>query len=242
MTNSQQTALKESALKCPACGSFFRSEDVDAARGFLTCSYCRALVPFSQGPSRQPVASNARPLVPLPPRFTLDEELRGVRITRRWFSAKFVFFAFFCVVWNGFLIGWYSMAAAGGMPLVAALVPILHVGVGAWLSYFTLAGFLNTTTIQVRPNEISVHHGPLPWPNNTSLDPTSIDQLYCKERIHNGKNGTTTSYEVWVAMTNGTSKKILSGLDDAEQALFVEQRIERALDLVDRPMSQELRR
>lgn len=229
-------------LKCPACGSFFRSEDLDTARGVLTCRFCRALTLFRAPPSASP-GLVARPEVPLPQRITLeDAHGGGIVIRRRWFQASFVFFAVFCAIWFGFLAVWYTVTLGSGAPIVFSLFPLVHVAVGLGLGYFTLAGFLNTTTIDVRDETVAVRHGPIPWRGVPALPSSRITQLYCKERIHRGKNGTTTSYEVWAALDEGQPKKLVSGLNEPEQALFIEQRIERALGLADRPMPAELQR
>jgi len=229
-------------LKCPACGSFFRSEDLDTARGVLTCRYCRALTLFRAPPSATP-GFVARPEVPLPQRVTLEDTLGGgIVIRRRWFQGSFVFLAVFCTIWFGFLAVWYTVTLKSGAPILFSLFPVVHVVVGLFLGYFTLAGFLNTTTIAAGDEKLAVRHGPIPWRGVPELAASRITQLYCKERIHRGKNSSTTSYEVWAALDEGQPRKLVSRLSEPEQALFIEQRIEKALGLADRPMPAELPR
>lgn len=228
------------ALTCPQCGSSYRAEDLDAARGVLTCRYCRSLTLFRGTPASDPV-QRPRPAVELPRRFTVEDGLQGLVIRRRWFQPSFVFLAGFCVIWNGFLFAWYSFAGPEA-PLLVLVFPALHVALGLGLTYFTLAGFLNTTTIQVGADSIQVRHAPLPWPGVAHIPAMRVTQLFCKERIHRGKNGSRSTYEVWAVLDDGPTKKLVSGLDEPDQALFVEQRVEKALGLADRPMPGELPR
>jgi hypothetical protein len=230
------------ALKCPSCGSFFRAGDLDAARGVLTCRFCRVLTLFST-PSSAPSGPPPRGEVALPARFTIEERADGgLAIHRRWFRPQFLFLLGFCVIWFGALSVFYAGILASGAPGFAALFPLLHVGIGLWIAYFTLAGLFNTSTITVHDETLSVRHGPLPWRGVPAVPAARITQLYCKQRIHHGKNGTTTTYEVWIARDEGGALKLVSGLDDPDQALFVEQRVEKALGLSNLPMPGELPR
>jgi len=227
--------------KCPSCGSHFRAEDFDPARGVLSCPHCRALLLVSG--ARDPASPpRVRPEVPLPARFALEELASGIEIRRRWFQPSFLFLAFFCVAWDGFLVFWYSLVLREGMPWILVVFPIAHLAVGVGLTYFTLAGFLNTTTIAVGSEELRIRHAPLPWPGVRRLAAQDVEQLYCKERVHRGKNSATTTYEVWAALRGRPARKLVAGLPEAEQALFLEQRIERALGLADMPVPSELPR
>lgn len=229
------------ALKCPSCNGALRAEDLDEARGFAKCSYCRALVSL---PASAAAAEGFKPRreVPLPPRIALADTADGIEIRLRWFTPLFVFLAFFCITWNSFLVFWYSIAFAGGTPWIMKVFPLAHVAVGVGLTYFTLAGFLNTTSVRVENGRLSVAHGPLPWKGNREFDGQDIAQLYCKERVHHNKNGTSTSYELWAVRKDGASFKLLGAGSDSEQSLFLEQHLERALKLKDSPVQGELSR
>lgn len=228
-------------LKCAACASNLRAQDFEPTRGLATCSYCGALMTFAT-PSAADERTPSRPEVPLPPKVRVTKTERGIELTRRWFSPVVVFLLFFCVAWDGFLVFWYSMAFVEGAPWIMVLFPVLHVAVGAALTYSTLAGLLNSTRISIGRRELEVRHGPIPWRGNRTLGRDRIEQLYCKRVSRRGKHGVTHSYEVWVALRDGTSSKLASDGLDEQQALFLEQRIEAALGLPDRPMAGELER
>ncbi len=121
------------------------------------------------------------------------------------------------------------------------LFPILHLAVGAGLTYFTLAGYLNSTVIDVDGNVIRVRHGPIPWWGNHRLSSKAIIQLYSKHEHWSNYTSSIDAFQVR-AITNARRNLLLvSGLDHAEQALFIEQEIEKFLNIEDRPVRGEIR-
>jgi len=155
---------------------------------------------------------------------------------------------FFCLIWDGFLIYWYKMvvttfgSSGGGSETfrwLFMIFPIGHVAVGIGLTYFTICCFINKTTIEVGSDRLAFAHGPLPWPGRSDLDATHIEQLYCRERVRHGRNGSHTTYELHAKLRGGDKQKLLSGLTDPDQAHYVEQQIESRLEIADRAVAGE---
>jgi hypothetical protein len=145
------------------------------------------------------------------------------------------------VFWCGFLFMWYSMAFAFGSAFgrefaFVTLFPLIHVAVGVGITYTALAGWINRTRITVDQGRISVRHGPLPWLGNKDLDGSNVKQLYSKEKVSRGRNSSTTTYEVHALTASGKNEKLLSGLETSEQALYIEQEIERYFRIEDAPV------
>jgi hypothetical protein len=158
---------------------------------------------------------------------------RSLNIVLDWFSPVAYFLAFFCTIWCGFLVFWYSMAFAGGAPWIFFIFPLLHVAVGVGLSYYTLCLFKNKTYIEVDKNYLSVNHKPIPWwKGNNEITTDKIQQLYVKEKISTGKNGTSVTYELRVKLTDGTDKELfeLQSLE-SHQVIDLEERIEKFLGI-----------
>lgn len=225
---------KSPALKCPSCGSNLQLQDFDLANNVVKCSYCAALMPLGEHNQRQERDAGSKPQVALPHRMTMQETPGGIEIRRRWFTPLAIFLVFFCLSWNGFLVGWYSIAFKGHTPLAMKLFPIVHVAVGVFLTYYTLALFVNTTRVAVDRGQLRVAHGPLPWAGNKTMRVEEVDQLFCKETIKRTKNGIHTRYEVWIALKSGLVTKLLADLEARDQALFIEQQLERHLNIRDR--------
>src|SRR5690606_6273323 len=126
------------ALQCPSCSSPLREDSFDAETGRVKCAYCGALMLMPAGASR-PAAFRERPPVPLPRRMELRATPHGIEITRQWFSHAVLFLIPFCLFWDGFLLVWYAAAFKTGAPAAAKLFPLIHVAVGAGITYYTLA-------------------------------------------------------------------------------------------------------
>lgn len=179
-------------------------------------------------------------IVPLPANLSIVHDRGAFIIRRRWFSAVAFFMVFFALFWNGFMVVWMSIALSQGQWAMAAFGSI-HALVGLGLIYFCVASFVNKTDVSVDPNYLSVRHYPMPWLGSKKIRVHEITQLYCKEQITQGKNGTRVSYRVHAVMSNGRDQKLLSGLTTDTQARFIEHEIESVLGLENREVVGELR-
>ena len=175
--------------------------------------------------------------VALPKGFRIEDLGTTLKLTRRWFSPIFIFLVFFCIFWDGSLIMAYALMSSAAE--IGMLCTLPHVGVGVGLTYYTLLGFVNRTEISVVGGQLSVEHLPLPWPGRRRLRSDEIEQLYCTEVVHRGKNGTSYSYELHALLHDRKPLRLLSGLRVAEQARYVEQELERFLEIEDRLLEGE---
>lgn len=243
-------------LKCGQCGAPFSAADLHLDRGIATCSACGGVQQLpgpitskAQNDSETPAKRKPSGDVPVPDRFTVENDGYELIIRQRWFQWGLFFLLFFAIAWDSFLVGWYSMFAGGGGPpgvfgIVFFVFPIAHVAVGVGLTYFVLAGFLNSTVIRVADGVLSVRHGPVPWRGNLDLPIDGIEQIYCQNKLStsrhdNGHTSTSMSYEVH-AVVAGQKRMLLSGLQAADQAWFVEQSLERFLNIEDRAVPGEM--
>jgi hypothetical protein len=228
-------------LKCPSCGARLESGDIDTARSLATCRHCRSLISLAQ-PGAGPATRVPRSPVPLPEKFNVSANDRGLRIEWRWWSPVYIFLFLFCIAWDAFLFFWYSMALVGGAPVLFLLFPILHVAVGAGLTYACLAGFFNRTVVAAENGVLRVRHGPLPWPGNVDWAVKDLRQFFVRSQTHRGKHGSHETFEVVAVPVDGRQRPLLKRLPSQDQALFVEQEIERYLKIEDQPVSGELSR
>lgn len=230
-------------VACPSCGTPLRAGDMSLDTMAGRCPACHALVDLravapdlaaAPEPGGDPIP------VPLPARVHVEERGRDLTITRRWFSWGYVFLLFFCVMWDGFLVFWYGVALTMDAPLPFILFPLLHVAVGVFLTYMTIAGFVNRTTFTIERDRLIVRHGPLPWRGSVDVSTISVEQLFCTEKISRGRNGTTVRYNVEAVLKDGRHLKVATGLDEREQALFIEQTLEKHLGIQNRRVRSEM--
>jgi hypothetical protein len=221
-------------LKCKNCGSALSPEDISPQLAAARCGHCNALFAIPQaGPQ-----VIARPDVPLPKGFLLERGMDSVTITRRWFGPLAFILLFFALFWNGFMIVWHAIALGTGMWVMSAF-GLIHTGIGLFLVYYVLALFLNSTVIRATPFELVVSTGPLPWKGNKRIAADQVEQLFCKERISHGKNGSSANYRIEAVLRGNVRETLVTGFSDPDQALFVEQEIERHLKIADVPVAGE---
>ncbi len=238
-------------IRCKNCGTPIPAEDINLANALAKCRQCHAVFSFAGAvglPASAPTAPVKREKVPLPPAIQVEEGMSKLTLTRRWFSPVYIFLAFFCVMWDGFLVFWYGAAmfgmgaeAGGPATICALLFPLGHVAVGLGLTYTTIAGFFNRTLIEVTRGSLKISHGPIPWWGNQDLRTADLKQLFCEEQVHRGKHGSRNyTYDVHAVLQDGRKHKLLSGLPSTDQALYIEQAIETHLEIEDRHVPGEV--
>lgn len=88
---------------------------------------------------------------------------------------------------------------------------------------------------------IEINHKPMPWFGSKRLAASDIVQLYAKEKISKNRNSTSVRYEVHVILKNNTNMKLLGGLENSAQALYIEQEIEKYLGIEDADVKGSIR-
>jgi hypothetical protein len=229
--------LKE--LRCKSCGAPLAPENVVERLNMARCGHCGAVFAVERTEPQAGIRRD-RPQVPLPKGMEVVDLGSSFEIRRRWFSPVFLFLVFFCLFWNGFMIVWHGIALSQGLWFMSCF-GLIHTAVGVALLYYTVAGFVNTTVVRVAQGLIEVQHGPLPWPGNKSLEAHEVEQFYCREQAGKSDSAQRT-YEVMVLRKSNVRDTLVKGLPDPDQALYIEQELERYLRIADEPIGGELQR
>lgn len=235
-------------IDCNECGTRIVAEDLDLPTSMAKCRNCNAVFSFADRPRQTRPPKRERLRAPRPDGLGIRENSPepsepgyrdaprkdgSITIVRRWFAPQFIFFAFFCVAWDGFLVFWYSnlVNSPSSFSFIAAAFPIAHVAAGVGLTYYTIAGFLNRTTIHLDERYLSIRHAPLPWKGNHTLDREDIKQLYCEHEVDRGKNGPNHSYYLSAVLMN--DRKVRLGSMPMDQAKYIEDLLEERLGIHD---------
>ncbi len=234
-------------LTCPSCGAAL---DITPHSPRAVCAYCgnthlvRNLIPVAPPAAAPAAPSRGKMFIPRPEALHIQGGRSSVRITRKWFSYKYLPMLFFCCLWDGFLVFWYGIAFAAGAPLIFKIFPVFHVLIGVWLTYTTLAGLINRTYLDLDANELAVWHEPLPWSGEITLPIREVKQLFVKQTTKKVKSEHESGlqYELHAVMQTGETKMVLGELDSPEIPLYLEQQMEKWLRLTDRPVAGEMAR
>jgi DNA-directed RNA polymerase subunit RPC12/RpoP len=229
-------------LACPACGGKANlSTDTRSA----TCEYCgNQLIlddRFASKSAPEP-SQRQRPIAPRVAGISINATPEGVEIARRWFHPRYIFLGVFCLFWDGFLLFWYGSGFLSGAPVIFLLFPLIHVAVGAALTYSTLAGFVNTSYIDLTRESIRIQHAPLPYPGSKILPAADLRQLYTQQISRRTKNGVSISYTLSAVTRDGQKVDLLKDLDSPEASLFIEQQVEEYYRISDQPVAGEMSR
>jgi hypothetical protein len=231
-------------LHCPDCGQPISAEDINLDTSLAKCRRCNSVFSFSDSlktQSRQ--APQIKPVYPRSNRIRVEDFAGVLRIRYRWFTPGHIFLAFFCIAWDSFLIFWYTTALTQKhTPWLMIVFPVAHLAVGIGLTYLTLAGFVNSTTVTLGQEQLSVRHSPFPWPGNRTLPTLQILQLFCDRNVsYNRDNGTNVSYNLYAVLANDVKIRLLSGFTDVSEPRMIEHLIEERLRLSNRAVEGEFR-
>jgi predicted RNA-binding Zn-ribbon protein involved in translation (DUF1610 family) len=249
-------------LQCPSCGARSALGPDDA---IFTCPYCgnqaifnlptvKGSAVFSPQPQQAMETGGAasavarpRPIRPRPRQVRVEQKPAtkkdgpGLIFTWRWFNTGILFLFFFCVAWDAFLCFWYGTAiSSGNAPWIMFVFPVAHLAVGVGLSYYCLAAMLNVTTLEVTPKRFIVRYDPVPWLGETNIETNQVEQLYCKQKVNSGRNGVSYSYQLCAVLKDQRQLNLVSGLETAEIAAFLEEQIEKWLRISDEPVIGEM--
>ncbi|MBN1427015.1 MAG: hypothetical protein JXB07_01440 [Anaerolineae bacterium] len=228
-------------VKCKHCGQDIPAEDINLERLMAKCRSCNAVFSIEDQVDGEAASGFTRQEVPKPKGFKVEDEMGTLKIIRPWFGLVTIPLTFFCLFWNGFMAFWFGTAITQRIWIMAAF-GILHAIIGLVMAYTTIASYLNRTVVKVRFEGVEVKNGPLPSFGNKRLETIAIKQLYTKEIISRGRSSYGYSYEVHAVTTDDRNEVVVGGLEDSAQALYIEQEIERALGIKDRPVRGELPR
>ena len=176
----------------------------------------------------------------IPEGLDLVQARDGVIIRRTWFSWTVIPLIFFAVLWDGFLVFWYTMALKHGQhgaPLMMLLFPLLHVAVGLGLTYFIVCSFVNKTDVIINFSGVEVSIYPMPWPGKKRVAASEITDVMVRQRVSNNSdnvnyNNRRVSYAVMYAGASRKEQKLIS-FSQSDQADYVANAIRMALQLKD---------
>ena len=168
----------------------------------------------------------------------MENESGGLTITRAWFGWSTMSAAFATVASIVFTLWWMRTTLDAGTRNSPIIVPMI---LGIVVGYTVLACLLNRTWIRVANGVVAVTHGPVPCGGKVVLPCCEVEQFYCREQISRSDKGPRVHYEIWVATTDGRTRKLLSGVSlDRDQVLYIEQQLELAMGIDDRTVHGEI--
>ena len=228
-------------LSCPECGAEIQTKDVNIQRLIAMCSQCHTAFSFENRVA-DPI-TRERPEVLLPHGIEAYHTSSEVDMVISWRQSGSSFLTFFTIIWNGFLIPFIVIAVSTGSWQMLLGISI-HLLVGIGLLYNMIARFVNTTHVNVNRYRLLIEHRPLriPFYKDRNIPVTDIDQVFVEKYVSSKTNGRPNfAFRVSVVLDNQRTLQLIRGLKHPDQAMYVEQQVERFLEIEDRPIEAEWR-
>ncbi len=133
------------------------------------------------------------------------------------------------------------ISGVGRLPIEFVLCTFPAIILSLVMLYYFLLWLLNERVVEINQDTLLVGcGGPIPWPDSGQMiDSTNIKQVYIIKRISSGRYQ-TTNYDVYVLTKDRQSEKLVT-VSRGNQALYLEQEIERFLGIEDQVVRGEWR-
>jgi hypothetical protein len=183
---------------------------------------------------------------PLPASMSIAESPDLLVITYRWNKFPGYVMLFFGVTFALVFcpILFVRTDANDGSGLLGILLFLAFI---VFLLYTGLAYVLNATTITIGFEELTIKHPPIPipWVNSLTISRGDIKQLYTRQNVMvstaEERKSVSYSYSVNAVVQGQKDIALFKVFDTAEEAKFVEQKIEQYLKIKNQKMPGEYR-
>ena len=237
--------MKLVELKCKNCGSKLSAPEMETGIKVVSCKHCLAIYALdNQDPIKDPIEEpvlepKRRGKVRAPKNFSVKRTESSLEIRQQWSSpGSVVVFSVLLVVevlaFIGFLVAVYYMddRAFPAMSFLLSLGFLVAIG-------FTLAWMLNSTYIRVAAGNLAISHRPIPGIKKSFMIKSAV-QFYVMRKFDIQDSNVQSSYDLYALSKKGNRRCILPRLETARQALYVEQQIERFLNIEDEHVDGEI--
>lgn len=164
-----------------------------------------------------------------PPGIKVKRTIEGSVLRKNWFHYSHLPTISLAIAWNGFVVYWfikYVAPAKSGSHLVI-LIPF---AIGAAMAYFALAKAINRTRIIISNKSIRVSAKPLPWLGSAEVLRPNIHKITTSYDV-SASNPQIQTSSVYIQEYDGSKHRIITDLESTKQAYFIQQIIEKNLNL-----------
>ncbi|HMN89149.1 MAG TPA: hypothetical protein PKE68_03950 [Saprospiraceae bacterium] len=228
-------------LECPNCGARIHSDDINLSMLVAKCRQCHTVFGYDamllQKHTRQ------RPQVSMPKGIEAFSYLSELDIDINWYkTSNSGFIIFFTVFWNAVLLPFIIVALTTDEWIIMLFISI-HLIIGLSFLYYTIALLFNITSVIASRHHIRIVHKPIKMPfyPDREVPVDTVEQVFVDQYVESTTNNRPNyAYAVRILTKDGQRLRLVKGLQTPEQAIFIEQEIERFLKIEDRPVAGEV--
>ncbi len=229
---------KSFQIECNNCNEIIPSENININRSLGQCPNCNNV--FAVDDDFFKHKRDGRQEIVMPEGTDVLHLPNMLDIQISWFKSApkglIGFLSFFNIMWNGIL----AFIVSSGPE--ALMFSIFHIAIGLVMLYWLASLFLNKTEVIVTTQYIDIKHGPLrnPFKPSIHLNSNEIKQLYVQKYKSGEINDRPTyAYALHAILNKGNSTQLLKGMDKDTQ-LYLEQEIEKHLNIKDQRVPNEI--
>jgi hypothetical protein len=113
-------------------------------------------------------------------------------------------------------IGWHELLTSRYAQTILAIL-------ASGFLYVAFAGWFNSSTVTLDGEQLTVKHGPFPWPGNHSLHARTIRALEVVEHYVQTETGQRLTYRLIAKSRNGEDIRLISAFnrDDHDAAEYI---------------------
>jgi hypothetical protein len=225
--------MKIVELECKNCGAPLATDNVNDRLDVARCPHCRTI--FALETLARPTPS--RPGGTLPARLLFKPKhfevlhkcdelvIQGLPAARLFWVGPILLL---CIFYPLFMIRDYSLQEEEGL---IALMPLGFTVIAALAAAAILSTALRKIVIRVGPEKLSCIREGLWKKHFCDVPVESIVQLYVREYPTGGNDGRSIRYQLYLVRDLGGREVIYDDFYTPEQALYIEQEIEKRLGL-----------
>lgn len=217
-------------LTCPNCNFFVAAKDINIKKTIAKCENCNHIFSFEDDFDFR----EGRPEMLIPAGMEVLKLRSELDIEVKWNKSIQPMMVVFTLMWNILLLPFVISGLMAGQAQIL-LFAGAHIAVGLSLLYGILAKLFNKTNISVTQRKIEISTSPFPTPGKSKVEIAAdeLEQLYVNRYVSSTTNGVANyAYGLYAIHKNGSKFPLVKGLNKESQ-LYLEQEIERYLDIID---------
>jgi len=222
-------------VKCEKCGAEIGAENINIQEMTAVCSKCNNVFKINN------IAEEKEKIdYELPKGVEIREEFGELIIERKWYTVAAFLLVFFCIIWDVpiFIVTGTVLYDKQLIGLLSLTIPLV---VGISITYLCIALFINKTKIRVSRFDVDITVYPIPFGKRKVFDRRNFKQFYTKENRRYSKRTVSISYDLYGIDKNGKRIELLVGMHSLEQVKYIEQQIEKYLNIDDEYVAEEKR-
>jgi hypothetical protein len=155
-----------------------------------------------------------------------EKQEEGIALTQHWFSWMSVATVPFSVFLGALVVGAYTLLPDGDLSVLSAVLLLPGILLALAVGYYSLARLVNSTVVTLTSGELSIRHGPLPWPGNRTVPVHNVKEFRCQRQPSRNYAGDVwETYTLNAVLDDGRDVELLHKIGSQGSADMLKQEV-----------------